>query len=210
MPHMKFSNVAKGQLTQSIAKMLFERAGYRVTRLGIEELFHEVVQLEVQEYRKLGLPKALRALPDLLVATPNISSARLVEVKFRSRFDGDSAQALHKTLSHQFEYWPETVCMLMIAEPEDGGRFHQDFIRTIDKRTLRHLDAAKWSQPGSVRDSVQYSVANRFKVGGAMGIWGLLRPLNQAFEYFRHDKTDTWMCADMLTQTLSELKKLQE
>jgi hypothetical protein len=30
--------------------MLFERAGYRITRLGIEELFHEVVHLEAAQY----------------------------------------------------------------------------------------------------------------------------------------------------------------
>src|SRR5437867_1131672 len=174
---MKFTNTAKGQLTQSIAKMLFERAGYRVTRLGIEELFHEVIHLDAAQYKKLGLPEPLRFLPDLLVATPEISAARLVEVKFRSRFNETSSKDLYSTLSRQFEYWPHTVCMLMIAEPLGGNRFHQDFIRTVDRGNLDYLMSNRWSRPWSPEsgeDPVQHTISSAFKVSGAEGIWNLL------------------------------------
>jgi hypothetical protein len=34
---------------------LFERGGYRVTRLGIEELFGEIKHLDVEQYHALAL-----------------------------------------------------------------------------------------------------------------------------------------------------------
>lgn len=119
---MKFTNLAKGQITQTIAKMLFERAGYRVTRFGIEELFYEVVHLDQKRYLDLGLPLNLRSLPDFLVADPAISMVNLVEVKFRKRFSEESAINLYETLRHQFEHWPNAVCMLMVSEAPNGGK----------------------------------------------------------------------------------------
>jgi hypothetical protein len=143
---LKFTNLAKGHFTQSIAKMLFERAGYRVTRLGIEELFSEIIYLDQEQYNQLGLPDNLRFLPDLLIATREMDFARLVEVKFRLKFDDLSSAALYRTLSRQFDYWSDAVCVLMVAESVvQGGKFHQDYIRTIDKTLLRCLDVALWN-----------------------------------------------------------------
>jgi len=38
---LDFTNVLKGVVTQTLLMALLERGGYRVTRLGIEELFGE-------------------------------------------------------------------------------------------------------------------------------------------------------------------------
>lgn len=54
---MLFSNTIKGQVSQTLIKTLLERAGYRVTRFGIEELFQEVIYMDAEQYAKLGLPK---------------------------------------------------------------------------------------------------------------------------------------------------------
>jgi len=211
---MKFTNIAKGQLTQSIAKMLFEKAGYRVTRLGIEELFSEVIHLDQKQYLELELPENLRSLPDLLIATKEMTCAKLIEVKFRSSFNEASAKGLYDILSKQFKCWPNTVCMLMISKsPINGGRFHQDYIRIVDKSNLRYLDSSRWdtsAQTSKEPDLVQHMITNQFKVAGASGIWVQLKKLSDEFSLFGHKTTDTWMSADLITQTLSDLQKLEE
>ena len=78
---MDFVSVLKGRVAERILVTLLERGGYRVTRIGVEELFDEVKYLELPAYLRLGLPEALRALPDLLVADPSVSWARLIEVR---------------------------------------------------------------------------------------------------------------------------------
>jgi len=42
---MRFSSLLKGRLAERILVTLLEQGGYRVTRLGIEELFDEVKYL---------------------------------------------------------------------------------------------------------------------------------------------------------------------
>jgi hypothetical protein len=90
---MLISNIVKGQITQSLVKVLFERAGYRVVRFGIEELFQEVIHLDASRYERLGLPPSLRMLPDLLIADTKLDKAFLVEVKFRSEITKESLAA---------------------------------------------------------------------------------------------------------------------
>lgn len=104
---MLFSNTIKGQVSQTLIKTLLERAGYRVTRFGIEELFQEVIYMDAEQYAKLGLPKNLRLLPDMLVADADIQNAFLVEIKFRKQLNKDVLFSLHKTLVEQHKHWPE-------------------------------------------------------------------------------------------------------
>src|SRR6266516_2614052 len=112
---MDFTNVVKGQITQSLIKTLFERAGYRVTRLGVEELFVEVTQLDEQQYNALNLPLALRYLPDFLMADSTLNKAFLLEVKFRRVFDVSSTQSLYYELTRQREFWPDSYVVILIA-----------------------------------------------------------------------------------------------
>jgi hypothetical protein len=44
---LEFTNVVKGLVTQTLLAALLERGGYRVTRLGIEELFGEVKHIDM-------------------------------------------------------------------------------------------------------------------------------------------------------------------
>ncbi len=82
------SNVLRGHLAERILTILLERAGYRVTRLGIEELFDEIKCLDRECYLALELPEQLRSIPDLLVANADMTWAKLIEVKFRRSFSG--------------------------------------------------------------------------------------------------------------------------
>src|ERR1700733_14038557 len=103
IPSRPFSlaNILRGRLAERILTILLERGGYRVTRLGIEELFDEVKYLDRERYLALGLPQQLRTLPDLLVADPGVTWARLLEVKFRHSFGRNTADELFATLSEQ-------------------------------------------------------------------------------------------------------------
>ena len=76
---LEFANVFKGVITQTTLAALFERGGYRVTRLGIEELFWEVKHNNLEQYLGLNLPLPLRYLPDPLVAELDMSNAFMVE-----------------------------------------------------------------------------------------------------------------------------------
>ena len=139
-----FDNLVKGQITQALVTSLLERGGYRVTRFGIEELFSEVKHLTAAEYATLGLPAALRTLPDLLVAPPDISSAFQVEVKFRLKFTGIAREELAGVLRRQREHWPASIAVLLVGESwTERGRFHQDYIRVVrpeDLTTLADLE----------------------------------------------------------------------
>jgi hypothetical protein len=139
---IEFRDGVKAQITQTVLSALLERGGYRVTRLGIEELFGEVKFRERRQYQALELPKQLRYLPDLLVVSLGENLAFLVEVKFRRSFNDRSARGLFETLNRQRRYWPESYAVLMIAEPFIAkARFHQDYIRVLPPRhTCRLVD----------------------------------------------------------------------
>jgi len=127
-----FADTIKAQVTQTILAALLERGGYRVTRLGIEELIGEIKFLQRDRYRDLDLPMQLRLLPDLLVASLELREAILIEVKFRRCFDERAAQGLFKELEGQRQFWPQAYAVLMISEPlGKPARFHQDYIRVL-------------------------------------------------------------------------------
>ncbi len=142
-----FRDMVKAQITQAVLVALLERGGYRVTKLGIEELFGEIKFTGRRQYHALELPRRLRYLPDLMVVSPREHRVFLVEVKFRRTFDELSARGLHDALHRQRLYWPESYAVLMIAEPfVSGARFHQDYIRVLPPRHTGRL-VAKGLEP---------------------------------------------------------------
>ena len=129
---MQFVNIAKAQITQTLLTTLLERGGYRVTKLGIEELFGEIKYLDLPSYMSLNLPLQLRYLPDLLVSDKGTKKAYMVEVKFRKQFDEISAKNLYDELTDQRKYWSQSYAVIMIADPMwTDGKFHQDYIRIV-------------------------------------------------------------------------------
>lgn len=185
---LEFTNVIKSVVTQGTLAVLLEQGGYRVTRLGIEELFGEVKHLDAKEYLGLKLPPALRYLPDLLIADLDMRNAFMVEVKYRRQF---SPAELHADLSVQFKYWPQTHTVVMISEPLPflpDASFHQDFIRVIRPEDLSDLIAT-----GTDKGE----------------IWVNLPHLHQAFKGLNQDAAAFQQYADTLTQTIKDLTKLQ-
>lgn len=135
-----FRDAVKAQITQAVLAALLERCGYRITRLGIEELFREVKFKELAQYREMALPEQLRCLPDLLVASPAENRALLVEVKYRRSFGESSARSLFAALDRQRKHWPEAYAVLMISQPfMCGDKFHQDYIRVLPPHATARL-----------------------------------------------------------------------
>jgi len=185
---LEFTNVIKGVITQTTLAALFERGGYRVTRLGIEELFGEIKHINLERYLGLNLPMPLRYLPDLLVAELDMSNAFMVEVKYRRRFD---PELLYAELSKQIEHWPQTHTVIMISEPfVSDASFHQDYIRVVTPKNIELLDDDS-SAPEE--------------------IWEKMNHLQRVFKAFNNDRyiLDWQKSADTLTQTLRDLAKLQ-
>ena|SRR3989337_4222181 len=187
---LDFTNVLKGVVTQTLLMALLERGGYRVTRLGIEELFGEVKHIDIQQYLGLNLPLPLRYLPDLLVAEIDMTHVFLVEVKFRRAFDQNAVESLHEELKKQREHWPQAYAAIMIAEPVVAdGKFHQDYVRLLKPHEHDIL------------------LDNRLSLDQR---WERLHHLQRVFTRFNNERyiLDVQKSADSLTQTLHDLAKL--
>jgi hypothetical protein len=203
---MAFTNIVKAQITQGLLKTLLERAGYRVTRLGVEELFAEITHLDKAQYDDLDLPPGLRYLPDLLVADRELNQAFLVEVKFRKEFNEDVLNSLYFELNRQRQFWEKSYAVILTANSGvNGGRFHQDYIRVVppDKTEALNLSGAHMSDG---RDPHK----NAYDMYGCKGIWESLPILNRVFDKFGRadDARINAKNADMITTTIRDLKNL--
>lgn len=190
-------------MAERILVTLLERGGYRVTRLGIEEIFDEIKLLGQREYLDLGLPSALRALPDILVADPQVSWAALVEIKYRRRFDEEVSRELHDTLSKQREHWPEANALVMIGEPFDAtNRFHQDYIRLIKPAETSKL---LW-RPLNMADERE-GMRRVWEALPTMASLFKLEHFSGADEEMSQKRWDFFSNMDYITQALKELTK---
>jgi hypothetical protein len=194
---IKFANQVKAQITQSLLKTLLERAGYRVTRLGIEELFGEIKYLDLPTYLALRLPLNLRSLPDLLVASPAMDAAYLVEVKYRRAFTREALASLYEELKKQREHWPNSYAVIMIGTPfVKDGRFNQDCIRVVMPEATEWLDPnfKLWAGGGMQPPTLEH-------------VWNNLTFLHRAFPQF-FNTPETAKDADLITSTIKDLVKL--
>lgn len=148
---MEFKNIVKGQITQTLIKTLFEGAGYRVEQLGIEEIFKELRHLDYCSYSALNLPDNLRQLPDLLVTDLSLKKAWMVEIKYRKRLDKFNSESLYKTLSSQYEHWPQTHTVLIRGDAQSSR--HQETIGVITPKSLELMpNRLKHDEPWIWRD----------------------------------------------------------
>ena len=188
---LEFKNVLRGQTGQNIVKILFEKAGYRVKRIGIEELCPDILPLTEKQYKALHIPQELRRMPDLIALdldTDHLSSF-LLEVKFRSVFTKKVMQDLHGLFCEQREYWPQTYFVILIADPfgrKDGS--HDDHIRVVPGEHLQKLQAKC--------NTEQEIVA----------VWESLPGLRECFTRF--EDAENAVNANTITMLISSLKEL--
>lgn len=125
-----FNEVIKAQVTQSLLTAMLENAGYRVSRLGVEERLAEIKYLDKHRYDALRLPVQLRLLPDLLVTDQELTVAHLVEVKHRSYWDRQTIRGLCERLQAQLSHWPGMLSVVFLSEPLwDERCYIQDHVR---------------------------------------------------------------------------------
>ena len=214
---MHFTNVVKAQITQGLVKTLLERAGYRVIRLGVEELFAEVIYLDQEKYLALDLPEPLRSLPDLLIADIDTNKTFLLEVKFRKELTESSAQGLYQELNRQRLHWPTSYAVIIVADSfVKDGRFHQDYIRILKPEKTEILNVDKLRDYSEVEqfdfknlDDVSQIIWENhiFKTHGMRHVWDSMSPLNEVFDKFGH-KTGNYVNADLITGVIKDLRQL--
>jgi len=125
---MDFGNRIKKELSQGIVRALLIDAGYRVLDFGIESLVREIQCLTALEHRELEFPKALRAMPDLLVMNRDQTSKYLVEIKFRTGW----SRHLLEELEEQVKIFKELVLVYINSEPgepPDSPRSPSTYLR---------------------------------------------------------------------------------
>jgi len=181
-----FDDLLKGQVTQAILQSVLERVGYRVRRLGVEELIPEV--RENGESPIYGnLPEGLRFLPDFLVIDPDLGDVHLTEVKFRREVSDVALKSLVSEMARRRLCWPQTETVVMVAGAPNGRGFHQDHIRVITADDWQKLEATDQSPP--VR-------------------WERLPQLQTVYRRL-HGSFDNQQIADSVTRPLRDLSKIQ-
>jgi hypothetical protein len=113
---MEFHHRLKGSITENLVKALLEDAGYRVVPLGIEAVVREVVALDAPEYAELKLPMPLRTLPDFLVTDKKLTTASLLEVKYRKAWNQNSIDELEPILLEQAKHWQNFLVMVFLGK----------------------------------------------------------------------------------------------
>ena len=197
---LPLDRLVKGQLTQTLFCSLLERGGYRITRLGLEELLYELRLLSREQYLTLGLPENLRSLPDFLFSTKDLTQAWLVEVTFRKVFIDVTINELIGKLVYQRQSWPTSLAVVMLGSPEiDAMRFHQDYMRVIPSGELDLLRVDEDTKQRVEAEGVQ-SVSSL--------IWNRLPTLLRIFPGLQEQGISRGM--DETTRILKSLSALEQ
>lgn len=110
---MKFQSRIKKELTEGIVRAILDDAGYRVIDSGIENLVRELECLTALEYAGLDYPKAMRALPDLVVMNREQTTKHLVEIKYRNGW----SLTVFDDIKEQVEIFKELVLIYLNSSP---------------------------------------------------------------------------------------------
>lgn len=179
----------KGKMTEALANLLFERGGYRVARLGVEELFREIKVLTAEQYKALSLEPVLRSIPDLLVSDPNLTIAYQVEIKFRSNFNVSVRRALADVIDEQRKHWPRTYILLFVGLSPKGpkSKYFQNYVKVIppelNTTEMREFikDSEFWEKLQTVQEAFNILKKKDFEVD-------MLVPLLQKLKETTEDK----------------------
>ena len=185
----------KGKTTEALAHIIFERGGYRVARLGVEELFREVKVLDAKQYLALCLEPALRTIPDLLVSDSGLTCAYQVEIKFRSQFDFETRKALAELIDQQRAHWPNTHFLVFVGLSPRGpkSKYFQNFVKVItpalDTATMRTFckDSEFWEALPTVQDIFPSLKKSDFALDALIPILQKLREASENKDSYSYD-----------------------
>ena len=173
---MDFLNRIKKEMTEGIVRALLSDAGYRVICLGVENVVREIECLTALEYAGLDFPKAVRAMPDLLVMDRGQTSKRLVEVKYRAKW----SVSIFDDIAEQVRLFGELALVCVNAHPPaaslKGPSAHMRccLVRQVpdgQEALLEVYGEMKW--------------VRRTEMPDHEGLWWGLVPVQQVFEQVR-------------------------
>lgn len=108
----------KGAIALEVVSAILLDAGFRILRLGVEELIPSIKTASQQAYRKLALSRTLTSTPDLLVIAPGDEGSVVTEVKFRARWTPEVRQRLFESaaLVEQVRRWGPLYLVVAIGD----------------------------------------------------------------------------------------------
>lgn len=174
---MDFLSRIKKEMTEGIVRALLADAGYRVIGLGVETVVREVECLTALEYAGLDLPKAVRAMPDLLVMDRMQTTKRLVEVKYRSAWSA----SIFDDVAEQVGLFGELVLVCVNASPPASlaAKGPSAHIRCCKVRQGPDGPEVLLEMYGEMR------WLRRSEVPDHEGLWWGLVPIQRVFEQVR-------------------------
>ncbi|MEW5926412.1 MAG: hypothetical protein AB1941_02890 [Gemmatimonadota bacterium] len=139
---MEFLNSVKGSVAQTMIHCLLRHSGYLVVPTSIEALIPSLTLRDWAGYDALNLGPELRLLPDLLLLPPE-GSARLAEVKYRTRLDRETIRRMLEKCRAQQEHFPDAYTILVRgSSPRGAAARADDLVRVLPPNALELLAAA--------------------------------------------------------------------
>ncbi len=131
---MEYNNRIKGWTTQTIARVLFEDAGYLVIPYGIEEIYKEFMKSD----KRFIVPESVKKSPDFMLITPDRGKMFLLEVKYRCHWDEKTKQSVGEELKKQVTAFGDIYFIVCVGDPyHNRPRTHpendptEDYIKVI-------------------------------------------------------------------------------
>lgn len=179
---MDFLNTVKGSIAQTTIHCLLRQAGYPVISSSIESLIPSLSLLDWASYDALNLGEELRLLPDLLLL-PRESTARLAEVKYRTRLDRNTIRKLLEKCRAQQEHFPGAYTVIVRGtSPKGAAARADDLIRVLPPNELELLAAADLFFHSCTPVEVTTEEAK------LEPLWQSLKPMTTVFERMREHR----------------------
>ncbi len=133
---MNFENRIKKEMTEGIVRAILDDAGYHVIDFGIEKIVRETVTMPKTDYLNLAFPDVMRNAPDLVVLDKSKQNKILVEIKYRTKWDGE----IFEEVKEQVKQYKELVLVSIFSSapnPQEKEPLPSRYLRCC---RLRYLD----------------------------------------------------------------------
>jgi hypothetical protein len=182
---MQFKNRIKKEMTEGIVRAILEDANYRVIDSGVEKVLREISILTPQEYKNHDYPEAIRQLPDLIVMDRAQTKKYLIEIKYRSDWNGE----LFNEIEDQVKIFKEMILISVNSNPPNPKNFGMRPSRYLRCCMLQHASegykvlvnrrddeggGAEWIAVDKVRDNPH--------------LWWKMQPMQDVFTQITEEK----------------------
>lgn len=183
---MEFNNRIKKEMTEGIVRAILDDAGYRVIDYGIEKTVREVIPLSREEYSRLAMPHVMRNAPDLVVMDRDQTSRWLVEIKYRSWWDGSVLDEVEE----QVRQFGELVLVSIHGNPENPQGMPltpSRFLRCCRLRVREGIYEIEAGRAGWDGGGTEWVTAA--SVRASTNLWWKMRPIQEIFPLVNENAT---------------------